>query len=121
MLPETLVTLICTLDQSGTFSWPAARPQESNAANEAIPAQLRSLKFMEFLQLMARILALERRIPPSNLERAQMTAKMCPNFGHKELNVQTRLVNSHNCRRDGNDSATSNNKMHPCARPAAVN
>src|SRR5260370_10099691 len=50
MLPETLVTLIWTLDQSGVFSWPTTRPQKRAAATGANTSKLRILWVMIFLR-----------------------------------------------------------------------
>src|ERR1700687_3207370 len=48
MLPETLVTLIWTLDQSGVFSWPATRTQKRAAVTRANTSKLRILWAMIF-------------------------------------------------------------------------
>src|SRR5882757_9033045 len=48
MLPETLVTLIWTLDQSGVFSWPTTRPQKRAAASRANTGKLPILWAMNF-------------------------------------------------------------------------
>src|SRR5216683_3422844 len=60
MLPETLVTLIWTLDQSGVFSWPATRPQKRAAATRANTSKLRILWAMIFLRTVLRILSFDR-------------------------------------------------------------
>src|SRR6266852_9285520 len=60
MLPETLVTLIWTLDQSGVFSWPATRPQKKAAATRANPSKLRISWAMIFLRTVLRILSFDR-------------------------------------------------------------
>src|SRR5260370_27112791 len=60
MLPETLVTLIWTLDQSGVFSWPTTRPQKRAAATRANRSKLRILWPMIFLRTVPRILSFDR-------------------------------------------------------------
>src|SRR6516225_2118563 len=49
MLPETLLALIWTLDQSGSFSWAVPAPQTSKQANQ-LRANARGQKLMDFLR-----------------------------------------------------------------------
>jgi hypothetical protein len=47
MLPETLLALIWTLDQSGSFSWAVPVPQTRKQAN-SVRAKARGQKLMDF-------------------------------------------------------------------------
>src|SRR5256885_17249338 len=58
MLPETFVTLISTLDQSGVFSWAAATVQRAVTISVAKTAEVRTMRFMNSLRSETESLAL---------------------------------------------------------------
>src|SRR2546430_16250442 len=58
MLPETFVTLISTLDQSGVFSCAAATVQRAVTISVAKTAEVRTMRFMNSLRSETESLAL---------------------------------------------------------------